>query len=186
MVNIKVEYAAIKEYAMRTVGESGSLTSPPCHAAQRKKDLALAGYSHAALRVIQFAPFCESSKVALFLIQHSLSRRARRAEASRIRPFACARLACRRPRVYATRSSTTPYSVDNTGVMSFVRPMTPMDLLRFNPCNLDHLTETYNIGFYLEYFTKWPSLCKVIESEDGEIEAYSTWCLSTRHRRRPR
>ncbi|GAB7325973.1 hypothetical protein MBLNU13_g10021t2 [Cladosporium sp. NU13] len=56
--------------------------------------------------------------------------------------------------------------------MSFVRPMTPMDLLRFNPCNLDHLTETYNIGFYLEYFTKWPSLCKVIESEDGEIEAY--------------
>jgi len=51
--------------------------------------------------------------------------------------------------------------------------MTPMDLLRFNPCNLDHLTETYNIGFYLEYFTKWPSLCKVIESEDGEIEAYS-------------
>lgn len=57
--------------------------------------------------------------------------------------------------------------------MSFVRPMSPMDLLKFNPCNLDHLTETYNIGFYLEYFTKWPSLCKVIESEDGEIEAYS-------------
>ena len=51
--------------------------------------------------------------------------------------------------------------------------MSPMDLLKFNPCNLDHLTETYNIGFYLEYFTKWPSLCKVVESEDGEIEAYS-------------
>jgi ribosomal protein S18 acetylase RimI-like enzyme len=53
--------------------------------------------------------------------------------------------------------------------------MSPMDLLKFNPCNLDHLTETYNIGFYLEYFTKWPSLCKVVESEDGEIEAYSEW-----------
>lgn len=52
--------------------------------------------------------------------------------------------------------------------------MTPMDLLHFNPCNLDHLTETYNIGFYLEYFTKWPSLCKVYENEKGEIEAYST------------
>jgi N-terminal acetyltransferase B complex catalytic subunit len=51
--------------------------------------------------------------------------------------------------------------------------MSPMDLLSFNPCNLDHLTETYNIGFYLEYFTKWPSLCKVVESETGEIEAYS-------------
>lgn len=61
----------------------------------------------------------------------------------------------------------------STPIMSFVRPMSPMDLLSFNPCNLDHLTETYNIGFYLEYFTKWPSLCKVVESETGEIEAYS-------------
>lgn len=52
--------------------------------------------------------------------------------------------------------------------------MTPMDLLKFNPCNLDHLTETYNIGFYLEYFTKWPHLCKVIEGPTGQIEAYST------------
>lgn len=51
--------------------------------------------------------------------------------------------------------------------------MTPMDLLKFNPCNLDHLTETYNIGFYLEYFTKWPQLCKVIEGPSGQIEAYS-------------
>ena len=57
--------------------------------------------------------------------------------------------------------------------MSLIRPMTPMDLLKFNPCNLDHLTETYNIGFYLEYFTKWPQLCKVIEGEYGQIEAYS-------------
>lgn len=60
-----------------------------------------------------------------------------------------------------------------TPTAMFVRPMTAIDLLRFNPCNLDHLTETYNIGFYLEYFTKWPSLCKVVENEDGEIEAYS-------------
>lgn len=66
--------------------------------------------------------------------------------------------------------------------MSFVRPMTSMDLLRFNPCNLDHLTETYNIGFYLEYFTKWPSLCKVVESETGEIEAYSTSPFSQKKR----
>lgn len=51
--------------------------------------------------------------------------------------------------------------------------MTATDLLKFNPCNLDHLTETYNIGFYLEYFTKWPQLCKVIEGEGGRIEAYS-------------
>ena len=57
--------------------------------------------------------------------------------------------------------------------MANVRPMTATDLLRFNPCNLDHLTETYNIGFYLEYFTRWPNLCKVIEDENGQIEAYS-------------
>ncbi|TKA65850.1 hypothetical protein B0A55_09401 [Friedmanniomyces simplex] len=52
------------------------------------------------------------------------------------------------------------------------RPMTPLDLLKFNPCNLDHLTETYNIAFYLDYFTKWPGLCKVLENESGQIEAY--------------
>ncbi|KAK5130304.1 hypothetical protein LTR08_002227 [Meristemomyces frigidus] len=56
--------------------------------------------------------------------------------------------------------------------MVSLRPMTPMDLLKFNPCNLDHLTETYNIGFYLEYFTRWPQLCKVIEGANGQIEAY--------------
>lgn len=57
--------------------------------------------------------------------------------------------------------------------MSYTRPMTATDLLHFNPCNLDHLTETYNIAFYLEYFQKWPHLCKVIQSDDGRIEAYS-------------
>jgi N-terminal acetyltransferase B complex catalytic subunit len=59
--------------------------------------------------------------------------------------------------------------------MAATRPMTPMDLLKFNPCNLDHLTETYNIGFYLDYFTRWPNLCKVIEGENGQIEAYSEY-----------
>jgi N-terminal acetyltransferase B complex catalytic subunit len=57
--------------------------------------------------------------------------------------------------------------------MAAIRPMGPMDLLKFNPCNLDHLTETYNIGFYLDYFTQWPHLCKVIEGPNGQIEAYS-------------
>ncbi|CZT20443.1 related to N-acetyltransferase 5 [Ramularia collo-cygni] len=56
--------------------------------------------------------------------------------------------------------------------MSSIRPMTPLDLLKFNPCNLDHLTETYNIGFYLDYFRQWPKLCKVIEGPNGQIEAY--------------
>ncbi|KAF2093621.1 acyl-CoA N-acyltransferase [Rhizodiscina lignyota] len=56
--------------------------------------------------------------------------------------------------------------------MSSIRPMTAMDLFYFNPTNLDHLTETYNVGFYLEYLSKWPDLCRVIEGHDGKIEAY--------------
>jgi hypothetical protein len=64
-----------------------------------------------------------------------------------------------------------------TTAMSSVRPMTPADLLKFNPCNLDHLTETYNIGFYLDYFSKWPELCMVIEAPHGEIEGYSQYSL---------
>lgn len=57
--------------------------------------------------------------------------------------------------------------------MASIRPMTAMDLLHFNPTNLDPLTETYNVGFYLEYFSKWPQLCRVIEGHDGKIEGYS-------------
>jgi N-terminal acetyltransferase B complex catalytic subunit len=49
--------------------------------------------------------------------------------------------------------------------------MTPLDLLRFNPCNLDPFCETYGPSFYLEYFTKWPHLCKVVE-QHGQIQAY--------------
>lgn len=51
--------------------------------------------------------------------------------------------------------------------------MMPMDLLKMSQTNLDHLTETYNIGFYMEYLTKWPHLCRVIEGYDGQIEGYS-------------
>jgi len=47
------------------------------------------------------------------------------------------------------------------------------DLLRFDMCNLDPLTETYNISFYLGYLAKWPSLCNVIVSEDDDVEGYS-------------
>lgn len=53
--------------------------------------------------------------------------------------------------------------------------MRPDDLLRISSTNLDHLTETYNIGFYLEYLTRWPELCQIIEGMDGQIEGYSTF-----------
>lgn len=58
--------------------------------------------------------------------------------------------------------------------MTTIRAMRPDDLWRITSTNLDHLTETYNISFYLEYLTKWPELCQIIEGMDGEIEGYST------------
>ncbi|KAF2440263.1 acyl-CoA N-acyltransferase [Karstenula rhodostoma CBS 690.94] len=57
--------------------------------------------------------------------------------------------------------------------MSSIRTMRMSDLLRLTTTNLDPFTETYNIGFYLEYLTKWPDLCRVIEGVDGEIEGYT-------------
>jgi len=54
--------------------------------------------------------------------------------------------------------------------------MRPNDLVKITVTNLDHLTETYNIGFYLEYLTKWPELCQVVEGIDGDIQGYSTSC----------
>ncbi|KAF2655035.1 N-acetyltransferase [Lophiostoma macrostomum CBS 122681] len=56
--------------------------------------------------------------------------------------------------------------------MSTIRPMRPKHLFHISSTNLDALTETYNIGFYLEYLTKWPELCHVIEGIDGNIEGY--------------
>ncbi|KAH8726787.1 acyl-CoA N-acyltransferase [Phaeosphaeriaceae sp. PMI808] len=56
--------------------------------------------------------------------------------------------------------------------MASIRLMRPNDLLRISTTNLDHLTETYNIGFYMDYLTKWPELCQVIEGIDGKIEGY--------------
>ncbi|KAF2274978.1 acyl-CoA N-acyltransferase [Westerdykella ornata] len=56
--------------------------------------------------------------------------------------------------------------------MSTVRQMTTDDLFHLSSTNLDPLTETYNIGFYMEYLTKWPDLCQVVEGIDGQIEGY--------------
>ena len=81
------------------------------------------------------------------------------------------------PTTTSRAARTTPRTATAahlTSAMATIRPMRPDDLLHFSSTNLDHLTETYNIGFYLEYLTKWPELCQVIEGLDGEIEGYST------------
>ena len=49
-----------------------------------------------------------------------------------------------------------------------------MDVFKFNPTNLDPLTETYDLNFYFTYLAQWPHLFKVAEGVDGTIDAYST------------
>ena len=57
--------------------------------------------------------------------------------------------------------------------MATVRRVRPGDLLKLNLCNLDALTENYDLNFYLTYLMKWPSLFQCIE-EHGQIVGYST------------
>ncbi|KAJ3761505.1 N-acetyltransferase [Lentinula raphanica] len=38
--------------------------------------------------------------------------------------------------------------------------------------NLDIWTETYNIGFYLHYLSRWPDLCCVQEAPSGRMMGY--------------
>jgi N-terminal acetyltransferase B complex catalytic subunit len=57
--------------------------------------------------------------------------------------------------------------------MATIRRVRPGDLLKLNLCNLDALTENYELNFYLTYLMKWPSLFQCIE-EHGKIVGYST------------
>lgn len=57
--------------------------------------------------------------------------------------------------------------------MTSLRPFRPQDLLHMNITNLDPLTENYNIDFYLQYLSKWPSLFTVVEDQYGNITGYS-------------
>ena len=57
--------------------------------------------------------------------------------------------------------------------MANFRRFRPDDLNKFSKCNLDPLTETYDLGFYLQYYAKWPSLFQVAEDQNGNIIGYS-------------
>jgi len=46
------------------------------------------------------------------------------------------------------------------------------DMFRFNSVNLDPLTETYGLSFYLQYLAHWPEYFQVVESPSGEIMGY--------------
>ena len=56
--------------------------------------------------------------------------------------------------------------------MTSTRPFEMNDLFRFNNVNLDVLTETFNMPFYLSYMSKWPELFTVAEAPDNSIMGY--------------
>jgi N-terminal acetyltransferase B complex catalytic subunit len=57
--------------------------------------------------------------------------------------------------------------------MATFRRFRPDDVNKFSKCNLDPLTETYELGFYLQYHAKWPALFQVCEDKEGNIVGYS-------------
>lgn len=46
----------------------------------------------------------------------------------------------------------------NSPIMTTVRPFEAQDLFAFNNVNMDHWTETYSNGFYLNYLGQWPDM----------------------------
>ncbi|KAF9526163.1 N-acetyltransferase [Crepidotus variabilis] len=56
--------------------------------------------------------------------------------------------------------------------MSITRPFKATDMFKFNNINLDVWTETYGIGFYLSYLSRWPDMCVVEESPSGQLMGY--------------
>eukprot|EP00555_Chaetoceros_dichaeta_P007751 CAMPEP_0198259464 /NCGR_PEP_ID=MMETSP1447-20131203/8651_1 /TAXON_ID=420782 /ORGANISM="Chaetoceros dichaeta, Strain CCMP1751" /LENGTH=180 /DNA_ID=CAMNT_0043946857 /DNA_START=119 /DNA_END=664 /DNA_ORIENTATION=+ len=48
------------------------------------------------------------------------------------------------------------------------------DLFKFNNINLDVLTETYNMPFYLSYMSKWPEAFLVAEAPQPHMDSSSS------------
>ncbi|KAL1459982.1 hypothetical protein WDU94_011924 [Cyamophila willieti] len=56
--------------------------------------------------------------------------------------------------------------------MTTLRAFTCDDMFKFNNVNLDPLTETYGLSFYMQYLAHWPEYFQVAESPSGEIMGY--------------
>lgn len=56
--------------------------------------------------------------------------------------------------------------------MTTLRAFTCDDMFKFNNVNLDPLTETYGLSFYMQYLAHWPEYFQVAESPTGEIMGY--------------
>eukprot|EP00249_Psilotum_nudum_P003034 c16353_g1_i1 orf=575-1099(-) len=56
--------------------------------------------------------------------------------------------------------------------MTTIRRFCCADLLRFSSVNLDHLTETFNMSFYLTYLARWPDCFHVAEGPGNRVMGY--------------
>ncbi|XP_014673922.1 PREDICTED: N-alpha-acetyltransferase 20-like isoform X2 [Priapulus caudatus] len=56
--------------------------------------------------------------------------------------------------------------------MTSIKPFTCDDMFRFNNVNLDPLTETYGLSFYMQYLAHWPEYFQVAQAPDGKIMGY--------------
>jgi len=56
--------------------------------------------------------------------------------------------------------------------MTTIRRFEISDLLKFNNINLDVLTETYSMPFYLSYMSQWPEAFTAAEAPDGSLMGY--------------
>ncbi|KAJ3153772.1 N(alpha)-acetyltransferase 20, NatB catalytic subunit [Geranomyces michiganensis] len=56
--------------------------------------------------------------------------------------------------------------------MTTLRRFVADDLFKFNNVNLDPLTETYNISFYLQYMAQWPDYFVAAEAPSGSCMGY--------------
>ncbi|OIV91330.1 hypothetical protein TanjilG_01948 [Lupinus angustifolius] len=56
--------------------------------------------------------------------------------------------------------------------MTTMRRFCCNDLLRFTAVNLDHLTETFNMSFYMTYLARWPDYFHVALAPGNRIMGY--------------
>lgn len=56
--------------------------------------------------------------------------------------------------------------------MTTVRKFCCNDLLRFSSVNLDHLTETFTMSFYMTYLVRWPDYFRVAVAPSGSLMGY--------------
>ena len=56
--------------------------------------------------------------------------------------------------------------------MTTLRQFTADDLFKFANVNLDHLTETYNLAFYMQYLVRWPEYFEVAQTPSGRFMGY--------------